>query len=55
MKQVGSVFIAAAILLIFIACIIAVGNYLGEVYAFFTFIAELIIVGVILIKLGDKI
>lgn len=54
MKETGQTFIAVAIIMIFMLIIMVVGDYFGEMWGFITFIIELIIVGVLLIKLGNK-
>ena len=55
MRTAGWAFITLAIIQIFIICVIFVNDYFGEVYGYLTFIAEFIIIGVLLIKLDDKI
>ena len=55
MNSTGWAFIASAIILLCIICVIFISDYFGEIYGLLTFIAELIIIGVFLIKFGDKV
>ena len=55
MKETGWAFIASAIVLTSFLIPITIGEYFGGVYALPIFIIELIIIGVLLIKFGNKI
>ena len=55
MKETGWAFIASAIVLTLFLIPITISENFGDVYALPIFIIELIIIGVLLIKFGNKI